>query len=251
MLYNQVKLRELHIIPFSTNNFNEMKPELRKTADGSHTLYVKELKEHYHSTYGAITEAMHIFINSALLLRQCKSLTVFEAGFGTGLNCLLTALEAGKRNIKIYYIGVDLFPLDREILSLLNYPQILKGDSSWLWDKIHNASWNQPTTLTDYFYLHKVKTDLALSPIPTGLPLFDIIYFDAFAPNVQPEMWESGIFKKISERCNPGAVFSTYSSKGQVRRNLATAGFTMEKLPGPPGKKEILRGIIAGKFYSK
>jgi tRNA U34 5-methylaminomethyl-2-thiouridine-forming methyltransferase MnmC len=218
-----------------------MKPEIRTTEDGSHTLFVKNLGEPYHSLHGALTESNHVFITNGFLYHQKKTMTVLEVGFGTGLNCLLTAIEAANRKIKVNYIGIEKFPLDKEIIDKLNYPALI-GNSQELWLKIHSAIWNRKTPVSDFFNLLKLELDITKLKLPE-LTKFDVIYFDAFGPEVQPEMWETGIFKLIFNNCYPQAVFSTYSAKGEVRRRLISVGFKMEKISGPPGKKEMLRGI--------
>lgn len=219
-----------------------MKPEIIITSDGSATLFVKELNEHYHSTNGALTESLHVFIKNGLLFNLKNPMTVFEAGFGTGLNCLLTALEASKNKTQINYIGVEKYPLDKNTADRLNYATLAGGGASELWETIHSAPWNREACISGFFNLLKLEHDLVKNNLP-NLPGFDVIYFDAFSPGVQPEIWSTGIFQSLYGRCNHNAVFTTYSAKGEVRRNLASVGFKMEKIPGPPGKKEMLRGI--------
>ncbi|NQU87337.1 MAG: tRNA (5-methylaminomethyl-2-thiouridine)(34)-methyltransferase MnmD [Mariniphaga sp.] len=221
-----------------------MKSEIIKTADGSHTLFVKELNEQYHSVNGAITESMHVFITNAFLFRNKNSTTVFEVGFGTGLNCLLTAIKANELHIKIKYISVEKYPLKDNLIKQLNYSSIIGSNSGDIWQKIHHADWNNEVQISDSFKLHKLKLDLTACTFPETLSKFDVIYFDAFAPDIQPEMWQPEIFNILAENCNSSAVITTYSAKGEVRRKMMASGFKMEKLPGPPGKKEMLRGII-------
>ena len=219
-----------------------MKSELKITADGSHTLLLKNLNEPYHSVHGAITESMHVFIKNGLLYHGGKTVSVFEAGFGTGLNCLLTIIEAEKRGLSVNYTAAEKYPLSNDLTDALNYPSIIGGNAPEYWDKIHSSPWGGETVIAPFFSLLKTETDLT-KPILGNLPRFDVVFFDAFAPDIQPAIWEKEIFTAIYRHCNPGAVISTYSSKGEVRRRLQSSGFCMEKIPGPPGKKEMLRGI--------
>jgi tRNA U34 5-methylaminomethyl-2-thiouridine-forming methyltransferase MnmC len=216
--------------------------ELIATTDGSLTLYVKNLGEPYHSLNGALTESRHVFIKNGLLMHQKTNLTVFEVGFGTGLNCLLTALESSSRNIHIRYIGIDKFPLDGETLNLLNYPSLIGGKAHLFWDKIHSAKWNKETKISGFFNLLKLEQDIADLHF-SDLPEFDVVFFDAFGPDKQPEIWDVEIFRSIFNCCSSNAIFTTYSAKGEVRRKLIEVGFKIERVPGPPGKKEMLRGI--------
>lgn len=216
-------------------------PELFKTDDGSDTLFVRELGEHYHSTFGAVQESMHIFITSGLRLCDQPVLNLFEVGFGTGLNAYLTALETIKTKQTIRYFTIEKYPLQAKIWTALNYPTIIpKGDPE-LFRKIHEAPWNEDVKITEYFSIQKISSDLTVIDYTT-MPLFDLIYFDAFSPEKQPELWETKIFHQISEHSAPMAKIVTYCAKGVVRRSLIEAGFTVERIPGPPGKREILRG---------
>ncbi len=218
-----------------------IKPELVKTDDGSHTLFISVPGEHYHSTFGAVQESMHIFIDAGL--RQCKKavLNIFEAGFGTGLNAYLTALEISGTGQAIRYIAVEKYPLPPEIWSKLNYPAFIPGGDPELFQKIHQAAWNQEVKITEYFSILKQSSDLTVCDF-SAFPLFDLIYFDAFSPEKQPELWDIAIFRQLAGHCFPCAKIVTYCAKGVVRRSLSEAGFTPEKIPGPPGKREILRG---------
>lgn len=222
-----------------------MVPELKQTTDGSYTLYVKELDESYHSMNGALTESMHVFIANGFNQNQNIPRTVFEVGFGTGLNCLLTAIEAEKNKLPVNYIGIEKYPLSVNFAGLLKYSELLDGGSEEIFNAIWSAPWGQKTQISPLFNLLKLEADLITDDLPQ-LEDFDVVYFDAFSPNVQPLMWQPRIFNLIFNRCNHGAVFTTYSAKGQVRRDLAAAGFTMQRIQGPPGKKEMLRGIKEG-----
>jgi tRNA U34 5-methylaminomethyl-2-thiouridine-forming methyltransferase MnmC len=216
--------------------------EVTITKDGSPTLFIKSLGEPYHSVNGALAESMHVFIKNGLLYRNIPGLTIFEVGFGTGLNCLLSALEADKCSLKIDYIGVEKFPLGTKALDALNYADLLGGNSHEYWGKIHSSDWGKKTAVSGFFSMAKLNADIHGLKME-GLPGFDVVFFDAFAPGIQPEMWDTDIFQKIFGKCNKGAVLTTYSAKGEVRRRLASAGFSVERIPGPPGKKEMLRAI--------
>lgn len=215
---------------------------LKKTADGSFTIYLPEMDEQYHSMNGALTESMHVFIKHGYLFHQVKKTAVFEVGFGTGLNCLLTMAQAQQSRRPTVFYSVEKFPVTEEVAKQLDYGSLLSDEARNWFQKIHSCPWNEEVEISEYFRLCKLKTDLTAN---TKLPdkKFDVIYFDAFGPDKQPEMWTTEIFGKIARLTKPNGVFVTYSAKGQVRRDLTAAGFTMERLPGPPGKKQMLRGI--------
>lgn len=216
--------------------------QLATTRDGSHTLYVPHLDEHYHSTYGAITESRHVFLDAGLLRRmEGPEVSVLEIGFGTGLNALLTFITARDKQVKVTYHALEKFPVDLVLVEQLNYASLLPRvpDAESLFASIHRASWNETTILHPFFYLHKIRDDLA-----DFQPEFkyDLIFFDAFAPEKQPEMWTQDIFNRLYKNLRPDGIITTYCVKGTVKRMLKTAGFRIEKLPGPPGKREMLRG---------
>lgn len=214
------------------------------TQDGSSSLYQPALDEHYHSIHGAYTESMHVFIRMGLeplLAQQKEHIRVMEVGFGTGLNAWLTALHSLDHHFMFHYVGLELQPLEQDLISSLNYThQHPHPQAKPLWEAIHGAPWNEPHTITPHFTLEKQEFDWTRH-WPTGT--FDLIYYDAFAPNKQPEMWTPELLEKCYALLNPGGVWVTYTSKGDVRRGLIGAGFTVEKVPGPPGKREMLRAI--------
>ena len=213
--------------------------DLEMTADGSYTLYVPELDEHYHSVKGALTEAQHIFIDMALKHSPMESPRILEIGLGTGLNCILTALEAEQSHRHIHYTGIERHPLGEDVLRRLNYPAIIGRNCSDTYFALHSAPWGVTTRISEWFELHKIEADFTHY---TFTPGFDIIYFDAFAPEKQPEMWSQALFDHLFAVLNPGGILTTYCAKGVVRRMLQSAGFTVERLPGPPGgKREIIR----------
>lgn len=212
------------------------------TSDGSHTIYLPEMDEHYHSVNGAITESNYVYIDKGYNYHASKNPKVFEVGFGTGLNCLLTALQSEHDKRTTIYITIEKYPLEKAITSQLNFGNLISANAHMLFDKIHKCPWNEIICISEYFNLLKIKGDL----IDINLTQFencDIIYFDAFGPDKQPEMWTPHIFRKIYSATSPGGILVTYSAKGEVRRQLAASGFEMERLPGPPGKNEMLRGI--------
>lgn len=213
--------------------------ELEQTADGSYTLYVPELDEHYHSVKGALTESQHIFIEMGLKHSPAPEPRILEIGLGTGLNAFLTLLAAEEMQRKVHYTGIERYPLAEETLRQLDYPGIIGKKHEEDYYAIHQAPWEKGTNLSPWFTLHKIEGDFTRHTFQKG---YDIIYFDAFAPEKQPEMWEQSLFNTLYNVLNKGGILTTYCAKGVVRRMLQTAGFTVERLPGPPGgKREILR----------
>jgi tRNA U34 5-methylaminomethyl-2-thiouridine-forming methyltransferase MnmC len=212
------------------------------TADGTKTIYIPEIDEHYHSVNGAATESIHVYIEKGFLFSQAGNPTIFEAGFGTGLNCLLTAIYAEKEHRPVNYIAVEKYPLDQESAWQLNYGEPYGDVGKKLFQQIHELPWEKEMKITDFFSLQKICADIRELRYEILKP-FDVVYYDAFGPDKQPEMWTQEIFTQISSQCSADSVFVTYSAKGEVRRRLTSAGYTMERLPGPPGKKEMLRGI--------
>lgn len=219
-----------------------MKKELRITADGSHTFYVEELDEQYHSMHGSIAEAEHIFINSGLLnkVKQKQAFKIFEVGMGTGLNVYLTAIAAAKNKLNLEMHSIEAYPVDVEEVHLLNYPQQLRA-SEELFYQIHKSKWEELISLNANLSLKKIKADIRDYSFEG---LYDVVYYDAFAPEKQAEMWEKEIFKKIFRAMETDGILLTYCVKGVIRRLLAEVGFEIEKLPGPKnGKREMLRAI--------
>jgi tRNA U34 5-methylaminomethyl-2-thiouridine-forming methyltransferase MnmC len=216
-----------------------MQTEIKITEDGSATLYVPELREHYHSTFGAVQEAMHVFIAAGLQLFKTNNPSVFEIGFGTGLNTLLTLLQVNQFE-SIHYSAVELFPVEIEKIDSLFYPSFLKLDEEHRnqFSAIHSAPWDQAVEINPKFILTKYKASMLDFQFSSKC---DIVYFDAFSPAVQPELWHSTVFQKIRNAMNPGGILVTYCAKGEVRRILQTCGFKVERIPGPPGKREMIR----------
>lgn len=221
-----------------------MKRNIITTADGSKTIQIEEWNEHYHSVHGAIQEAKHVFIKHGLLFCVEKApklshISILEIGFGTGLNAFITLLEAERLKLNINYTGVEGFPVSDEEVNLLNYVEKLANeDYRDVFASLHQIPWEASHVITPQFKLTKQQKDFKNIKDENA---FDLIYFDAFGPRVQPELWTEDIFKIIYKTLKPNGVLVTYSAKGSVRRAMQSVGFTVEKLPGPPGKREMLR----------
>jgi tRNA U34 5-methylaminomethyl-2-thiouridine-forming methyltransferase MnmC len=216
-----------------------MNVKLILSKDGSHTLYREDIDETYHSRHGAIQEALHVFIDKGLkeVEKSKREINILEVGFGTGLNALLTCLNSTSI---INYIGLEAFPLQNKVLDGLNYDTTVMGDNSQeIFNSIHNAPWEAQCPITSLFSIKKVENEIQKLEIPQSI---DLVYFDAFGPNSQAEMWDISIFEKLYKAMGSSGVFVTYCAKGQVRRDLKSVGFVMERLEGPPGKREMLRG---------
>jgi tRNA U34 5-methylaminomethyl-2-thiouridine-forming methyltransferase MnmC len=234
--------------------------ELFTTKDQSHTLYVSELDETYHSRNGAFEEAMYVYIGKGLLDWIAKmpsatlqkdssgsykmagspaSTSILEIGFGTGLNAWLTAIECAKEGIHCRYHSLETKPLEWTLLKQLNYTQQSTEQHQQLFAALHTAPWNAETAINNGFSICKFETPLqSFEPETT----YDIIYFDAFAPEKQPELWTATCFQKLFDCLNPNGVIVTYSSKGDIKRLWRQIGFEVERLPGPPLKRHMLRG---------
>jgi len=222
-----------------------MQRKLILTSDGSHTISLPELNVTYHSIHGAIQESRHVFIEAglkSLTPPKAGPLNIFEVGFGTGLNTLLTIIEAEKLHTGIYYETVEQFPLDSNVTRLLNYcKQLGREDLQIVFDQLHDCEWEKEVKVRSDFIFKKSQINLLNFETSGTSETFQLIFFDAFAPNVQPELWTKDIFEKMFAMLEPGGVLVTYCSKGDVRRAMEAASFIVEKLPGPPGKREIIR----------
>lgn len=213
-------------------------PEIVTTKDGSHSLYDYKLDEHYHSVYGAITESQHVFIEAGLKQLRNQHIRILEMGFGTGLNALLTLAESNASEKSIHYTGIEKYPLERSITDLLNYESIIDPALKGMLKLIHDSSWQKEIFVQPDFILRKIQCDMLEMELTDE---FDLVYFDAFAPEKQPELWTKRLFEQIYNSMSSQTLLTTYSSKGLVRRNLKAAGFRVEKIPGPPGKREMTR----------
>ncbi len=209
---------------------------IKITKDASTTIYHSKFNECYHSQHGAIQESLHVFIKNGLFTVQSSPLCIFEMGFGTGLNAYLTALHSTQ---PISYDCIELYPLSKELVSGLNYPQMLNGSED-LFHLLHDVSWNQFISITSQFELRKQHTDFSDLIFDRT---YDLIYYDAFSPRIQEHLWDVSVFESLYDCLNSQGVFVTYCAKSSVRRALLSCGFTVEKLPGPPGKREMLRAI--------
>ena len=221
-------------------HFQTTQRTIEKTADGSNTIYLPLLDEHYHSVKGALTESMHVFIDCGLHHTSKKSVRLLEIGFGTGLNALLTALDSSCR---IEYFTVERFPLDPGIMQQTGYFDLSDPKEALLMKSLHQAPWDIDVEITPHFTIHKILADFTDRHcfLPDAL---DVVYFDAFAPEKQPEMWSEEIFRRIFSLMTPGGILTTYCAKGMIRRRLQAVGFSVERLPGPPGgKREIIRAV--------
>jgi tRNA U34 5-methylaminomethyl-2-thiouridine-forming methyltransferase MnmC len=213
------------------------KIEIRRTADGSPTLFVPELDETYHSMHGSVQEAKHVFIDHGLRTFSCeKKISVLEVGFGTGLNALLSAQYAIENQIPLIYTGIEAFPVGSELWSELCY--VNQTDWQHFYQKMMQSEWEQALQLHEMFTLTKMKIQIQDWPAKYN---FDLIYYDAFGPRAQAEMWESIIFEKLYKSLSAGGSLVTYCAQGAFKRKLKEIGFQVEALPGPPGKREMTR----------
>ncbi|MCH7409733.1 tRNA (5-methylaminomethyl-2-thiouridine)(34)-methyltransferase MnmD [Belliella sp. DSM 111904] len=216
------------------------------TEDGSHSLFLPELNETYHSFHGAYRESIHVFMLYGLETWEmrhpgAKPIRIFEVGFGTGLNAWLALVWAEQNKIPVLYHTIEPYPLEESVYSQLNYtdidPMIMHFKPYF--NALHEASWNEGVVVSEFFNMKKEQTtlqDVALYPA-------DVVFFDAFAPNKQPELWSKEMLDKVVDSMNPEGVFTTYCAMGQLKRDLKSLGMEVETLPGPPGKKEMTRAV--------
>jgi tRNA U34 5-methylaminomethyl-2-thiouridine-forming methyltransferase MnmC len=222
-----------------------MNRKIINTDDGSTTIEIPSLNVTYHSRHGAIRESMHVYIDAGLKHfagqnQTTDAIHVFEMGFGTGLNALLTLMEAERIQKKIKYTAIELHPLEKDMIEELNYcEQLLRPDLHKTFLQLHACEWEIENNISPFFFIKKIYT--SLFNFSADRP-FDIIYYDAFAPSAQPELWTEDIFKKLFQMLLPKRILTTYCSKGEVQRAMKAAGFQLEKLTGPPGKREMVRG---------
>ena len=219
-----------------------LKKQIVKTRDGSNTIFIPEFDETYHSTHGAIQESLHVFVSSGLKFKtELNDINVLEVGFGTGLNALLTFIHSEETNKNIKYTSLEAFPLKWNLVSKLNYINIIfNGKYFAKYKKMHTCCWESFYVLSPNFMLRKHNMKLQNVLFENE---FDIIYFDAFAPRVQPELWTERVFTSMYMALKPGGVLVTYCAKGSVKRTLIRVGFDLQSIPGPPGKREMSRPI--------
>ncbi|MGJ8549067.1 tRNA (5-methylaminomethyl-2-thiouridine)(34)-methyltransferase MnmD [Winogradskyella wichelsiae] len=222
-----------------------MKRNIITTSDGSKTIQIEEWNEQYHSIHGAIQEANHVFMKHGLLYysdlrteNNTEEIHILEIGFGTGLNAFLTLIEAEKLNKSINYVGVEAYPVQLEEVQQLNYIELISETHKSVFEKLHETPWEKPSAITSNFQLEKQQKFFKDITVKNE---FDIIYFDAFGARVQPDLWTEAIFEIMFNALKENGVLVTYSAKGSVRRAMQAVGLTVERLPGPPGKREMLR----------
>jgi len=223
-----------------------LKRKIVTTGDGSTTIQITDWNEQYHSMHGAVQEARHVFLKMGLDFwmnenPDQKTLHILEIGFGTGLNALLTLMHAEKSSVNLLYEGVEAYPVSSEELAQLNYLEAADAQVfEAVFEKMHQLPWEQTEIITEAFQLKKRKQTFETLE---DQDQHDLIYFDAFGARVQPELWEEPIFEKMYRALKAGGVLVTYAAKGSVRRAMQAVGFKVERLPGPPGKREMLRAV--------
>jgi len=219
---------------------------LKTTADGSDTLFSADMTESYHSVNGAAQESRHVFIEAGLHQITKRSIKIFEVGFGTGLNALITWADARKNNIQIDYDAIEAFPVSKDVIKSLNYKDLEPTLPSEAFLQLHEIQWNDRAILEqNRFSLLKLQGDFTSIDIGEN---YDLVYFDAFSPDKQPEMWEEDLFRKLYDAMNENGILVTYCAKGEVRRRMQRAGFLVERIPGPPGKREMLRATKSSSY---
>lgn len=215
--------------------------EIQETRDGSHTIFSGDFGVPYHSRYGAITETYHVFIDAALRFKSAvqQNISILEIGFGSGLNAYITLLESQKRNLKVIYTTYEAFPISLEQARSLNYARQLEPDADTpQFIQLHKVRWNAQHYIAENFQFKKIK---ATFDSIRDESRYDIIYFDPFAPESQPELWTEDLLTKMYRALKPGGLLTTYCAKGVVKRTFKKIGFILETLPGPPGKREMIR----------
>ncbi|MCC9066251.1 tRNA (5-methylaminomethyl-2-thiouridine)(34)-methyltransferase MnmD [Flavobacterium piscisymbiosum] len=218
-----------------------MKREIIKTLDGSTTIHLQDWDECYHSKHGAIQEAKHVFIKNGLSLFENNPVSILEIGFGTGLNAFITFLESIQKNQIIDYVGVEAYPVDASEVLAMNYVSELEAlEFENIFEEMHKCEWDKKIEICSSFSLTKRKQFFHEID---DFESFDLIYFDAFGYRVQPELWSTEIFRKMYNSLKPNGVLVTYAARGVVKRSMIEVGFTVEKLAGPPGKREMFRAF--------
>ncbi|HEX7493022.1 MAG TPA: tRNA (5-methylaminomethyl-2-thiouridine)(34)-methyltransferase MnmD [Bacteroidales bacterium] len=210
------------------------------TSDGSHTIYVPEIDEHYHSVHGAVMESNHIFIKNGFQVCKADPLNIFEVGFGTGLNALLTALKCISGEKEVNYTSIEKYPLDERVIKSLNHSDYAGENAKEIFQRIHTAPWNINVNICKNFNLKKIESDFTDFQ---HKGIYDLVYFDAFGPDKQPEMWTTEIFERIASVTKKKGILVTYSAKGEVKRTLIACGFDVTLLPGPPGKRQMISAV--------
>lgn len=222
-----------------------MKRSVITTGDGSKTIKIEEWNEHYHSTHGAIQESRHVYIQAGLdhfvAKNQPQSIRVLEAGFGTGLNALLACLWSEKSKIKVDYLGIEAYPISEAEIETLGYPKVLEDkNAEGIYKELHQAEWKKLVEISETFRLHKQKLFFSELSLKNEV---DVVFYDAFGPRVQPELWEKSVFQKFYDAFKPKGVLVTYCVKGTARRALQAIGFEVDIIEGPPGKRHMMRAF--------
>lgn len=221
-----------------------IKKEVVITSDGSSSIFLPEWNESYHSKHGAIQEAKHVFLKQGFDFIQKNPVSILEIGFGTGLNALLTLHQSIQDQRKVFYTGVEAYPVSPEMLGALNYNLLVfNNPSDNYFEKLHQTSWEEFHELHPLFNLKKRQQ--FFSEID-DVNVYDLIYFDAFGYRVQPELWSEEVFLKMFTALKAGGVLVTYACRTSIKKAMEAAGFKTEKLPGPPGKREMLRAVKLG-----
>lgn len=215
---------------------------LVQTGDGSRTLFREDLGEHYHSIHGAILESNHVYLEAGF--NQCRQSTinVLEIGFGTGLNCFLTAMACRDCGKTVHYYAIENHPLNEETWRELRFGEFFREGDPDLFEALHQVVWNLDCRVNDWFFLRKIEADLLKFDF-RELPSASLVYYDAFSPEKQPELWSLELLRRVCDNMEPGGIFVTYCARGEVRRSLQSLGLLVERLPGPPGKREMIRAV--------
>ena len=217
-----------------------MKRQIIQTQDGSTTIYLPEWEESYHSKHGAVQEAYHVFIKNGFSLFQGKPIAILEIGFGTGLNAYITCLEVDQAKQVVHYVGVEAYPVAIDEAMKMNYASAIYSESEPLFKQLHQAAWEKPTEITPCFTI--AKRQQFFQDIQ-DVGLYDLVYFDAFGFRVQPELWTEEVFATMYKAMKPGGVLVTYACRSVIKNAMLAVGFKVEKLPGAPGKREMLRAF--------
>lgn len=216
-----------------------MEQKIITTNDGSKTIYLPHLDETYHSSHGAVQEAVHVFIKHGIQSVEQREISIFEMGFGTGLNALLSAVESEKSGIKIHYCGIEAYPVALDVAMQMEYCSLIGKEYQSKFEQLHKTNWDVTNQLSDFFSFEKIHTKI--EDYQPKKEQFDVVFYDAFGPRAQEDMWKTEILQKMYDLLKPNGFLVTYCAKGQVKRDLKSIGFEIEPLPGPPGKREMTR----------